>query len=710
MTETGKTQEAGQKLEVEPAKQNILRLMEMEGQAMNQEEQHLQSCCQMIRENIKDYEIKVTKGRKETEELYAAVQSGQVELYNQLMVSLDIQEHNENALRKNKAALEKPYFGRVDYEELHSGEKESLYIGKNGITKNRTEVIIVDWRAPVSSVYYENELGAGQYEVPEHGLIDVDLTLKRTFDIDSGTLIGYYDNDVAANDELLVKYLAKNKDVVLGDIIATIQKEQNEIIREKPFTNVIVQGVAGSGKTTVAMHRISYILYNYENRFSPEEFCIIGSNDMLLSYITSGLPELDVHHVGQMKMDVFFSHMIGKEWKKKYTLVSAPKEEAYKSKMEFVLCLEEYLSRKRSELLVTKDIRDSRLGLILSQENQQETVKAGSDSSVCQLMKLLNDRIKSKIQFLTNDDIDFYKEKAKEYKNYYDWKKAKQDIMNIYLSFLKEYGEAYGHSADELMKRLLKGQVDVYDAASLALIQRRITEKEDKNHYGQIIIDEAQDFGVMVYYVLKKILPKCYFTIMGDVSQNIHYETGMNDWDELCSHVFEPDKEKFYILAKSYRNTIEISQYAGRVLERASYGTYKIQPVIRHGMEVQHWKTTKETMYRQTADIIRQVRDRGYDTTAVICRTSKEAVLVEEGLKDYLDVEKGEDMNFKKGVMVLPIDLTKGLEFDTVILWNPDESRYGENQGEAKLLYVAITRALHELHIIYSETLSKLFV
>lgn len=359
---------------------------------------------------------------------------------------------------------------------------------------------------------------------------------------------------------------------------------------------------------------------------------------------------------------------------------------------------------------MTKDIRDSRLGLILSQENQQETVKAGSDSSVCQLMKLLNDRIKSKIQFLTNDDIDFYKEKAKEYKNYYDWKKAKQDIMNIYLSFLKEYGEAYGHSADELMKRLLKGQVDVYDAASLALIQRRITEKEDKNHYGQIIIDEAQDFGVMVYYVLKKILPKCYFTIMGDVSQNIHYETGMNDWDELCSHVFEPDKEKFYILAKSYRNTIEISKYAGKVLERASYGTYKIQPVIRHGMEVQHWKTTKETMYRQTADIIRQIRNRGYDTTAVICRTSQEAVLVEEGLKVYLDVEKGEDMNFKKGVMVLPIDLTKGLEFDTVILWNPDESRYGENQGEAKLLYVAITRALHELHIIYSETLSKLFV
>lgn len=248
---------------------------------MKEELEHFNMCREAIRENIKGYEQKVTAGRQETEELYAAVAAGDMELYNQLIVSRDVLFHNENTLRKNRAALEKPYFGRVDYRETENGRTENLYIGKNGITRNRTDVLIVDWRAPVSSIYYENELGAGSYFVPEVGEIKVDLALKRTFDVNGGKLLGYYDNDAVATDELLVKYLSQNKDVVLGDIISTIQKEQNEIIRESPYCDVIVQGVAGSGKTTVAMHRISYILYNYEKKFVPDEFCIIGGNDML---------------------------------------------------------------------------------------------------------------------------------------------------------------------------------------------------------------------------------------------------------------------------------------------------------------------------------------------------------------------------------------------------------------------------------------------
>lgn len=162
---------------------------------------------------------------------------------------------------------------------------------------------MVDWRAPVSSVYYENEIGQGSYDVPEASRISIDLQKKHTYDISDGKLLGFYDNDVAANDELLVKYLSQNKEAVLGDIIATIQKEQNLIIRDSPFKNIIVQGVAGSGKTTVALHRISYLLYNYEDRYKPSEFCIVGSNDMLLNYISSGLPELDVNHVEQFLAD-----------------------------------------------------------------------------------------------------------------------------------------------------------------------------------------------------------------------------------------------------------------------------------------------------------------------------------------------------------------------------------------------------------------------
>lgn len=185
---------------------------------------------------------------------------------------------------------------------------------------------MVDWRAPISTVYYENELGEGTYSIPDSKsdgkgrAYRIDLSLKRTYDIENGTLQGFYDSDVAANDELLVKYLSKNRDAVLGDIIATIQKEQNEIIRESPFHNVLVQGVAGSGKTTVAMHRISYIMYNYKERFTSNEFCIVGGSDILIDYITGGLPELDVYDVKHMRMDELLVHLLKREWKKNIKL------------------------------------------------------------------------------------------------------------------------------------------------------------------------------------------------------------------------------------------------------------------------------------------------------------------------------------------------------------------------------------------------------
>lgn len=672
---------------------------------MREEQEHFNRCREVIRENIILYEEKAEKGKKETEELYAAVSAGDTELYNQLIVSRDIQEHNENMLRKNRAAFQKPYFGRVDYKETKTGQEESLYIGKNGVSKDKTNVIVIDWRAPVSTLYYENELGVGSYEVPDIGTIPVDLKLKRTFDVNEGNLIGYYDNDTAATDELLVKYLSQNKDVVLGDIISTIQKEQNEIIRETPFANIIVQGVAGSGKTTVAMHRISYILYNYEKRFTPSEFCIIGSNDMLLNYITSGLPELDVHHVKQKRMDVFFCEILGREWKKKYRIIET--QEAFKSKLSFVKELETYLADMRKKLLPGIPVTDEKLGVILSTESIETTLQENKNISVYQICKLLNERIKNRIRFLVPEDrTEYCKEKIKEYRGYYKLESNQKNIVTIYQNFILAYGKKHQTDSTKWLERSKKGNFDVYDVAALALIQKRISEKEVQEQFGQIIVDEAQDFGSMVYYVLSRILSGCYFTIMGDVSQNINYETGMNDWEDLQQEIFEPQRTQFHILAKSYRNTIEISGYAGKILERASFGKYKIQPVIRHGKEVEFYKTKEPA--QKTAALIEEIQKRGYDTTAVICRNEKEAEEVRQQLKTLLGVE-GEEEEFRKGVMVLPIQLTKGLEFDAVILWNPDEKAYEEKEGDAKLLYVAVTRALHELHIVYKDDLSKLF-
>ena len=559
----------------------------------------------------------------------------------------------------------------MDYRETANGRTEKLYIGENGVAKDRTDVLIVDWRAPVSSIYYENELGEGSYFVPEVGEIRVDLTLKRTFDVNDGRLLGYYDNDAVATDELLVKYLSQNKDVVLGDIISTIQKEQNEIIRESPYCDVIVQGVAGSGKTTVAMHRISYILYNYETKFAPDEFCIIGGNDMLLHYITSGLPELDVHDVGQKRMDLFFGELLMKEQGKVISKISGkrqekeivpvPPEDACKSRMEFILPLERTLAEKKAQLIPTEDIRDEKIGVILSGESIADTLRENPEYSILQLQKLLNERLLKRIAFLMTEEESAQKKKEVKarYKGYFKMEKADADILKIYEEFLAGYAKEKVGSSGELPT---VGNFHVYDLAALTLIWKRVSAKAIVEEYTQIIIDEAQDFGTAVYYVLKQVLPHCHYTVMGDVSQNINYETGMNRWDELRDEVFAGERESFHILSKSYRNTIEISEYAGKILEKASFGAYKITPVIRHGREVEFHRA-KGNMQEILKKLLGEITGRGYGTVAVICRDEAETACVREWIG-----ETKEQTDFAQGVMALPIHLTKGLEFDAVIL------------------------------------------
>lgn len=670
-------------------------------QDMLSERQHLLSCLEIIQKNIREYEEKEKASKKEVTQLFQAVKKGEGDSFGLLEAEKNILEHIQNSLRKNRAALKKAYFGRIDYEDKSYGVTESRYIGKNGVTRNSNEVVIVDWRAPVSSVYYENELGEGSYEVPGSEPVEISLFKKRTYDLQGEKLQGFYDNDTAANDDLLVKYLSQHKEAVLGDIIATIQKEQNEIIRTTPYKNMIVQGVAGSGKTTVALHRISYILYNYGEVYKPSEFCIIGSSDMLLNYISSGLPELDVNHVRQIRMDMFLPYLLEKSWKKKYKIVEGNQDAQGKSRLEFISALEDFLKAWIDRYLQLKDIRDKDLGLILSEDNMQDTKMRNPELSLFQLEKLFHQRIRKRIQFLcTEREESFCREKLQEYKNWFCSSKNKWTEAGVYLSFLEER-KVLGNSYEDTIIRVGKGEFDLYDAAALCLIRKRIFLKKETDEFSQIILDEAQDFGESVYYVLKQVLPKCYFTIMGDVSQNIRYETGLNNWEILKKILLREGKDSFYLLAKSYRNTIEISEYAGRVLEKASLGGYKIQPVIRHGSPVCVKRGEKEHLAEQLTTLISKIQKR-FETIAVICRDERDT----EEVRRILGIEKQE--GFCNGIMVLPVALTKGLEFDAVVLWQPDKERYGENIKEAKLLYVAITRALHELYLLGEHELTGL--
>ena len=456
----------------------------------------------------------------------------------------------------------------------------------------------------------------------------------------------------------------------------------------------------------MALHRISYLLYNYEDQYKPSEFCIIGSNDILLNYISSGLPELDVNHVKQMRMDLFIPYLMHKAWKKTYHLVSDHEDAKIKSKLTFIKSLEQFLLDWRQKHISLETIRDEQLGIILSEGNLTETYKSNSHLSVLQLEKLFNTRIASRIKFLCSaGDSDNKAEFLKLYRNYFHSDKKNWDVTEIYAEFLStlELQDPICHF-DLTKSNLRNGNMDVYDASAIALIWKRLLAKKDDDEFSQIIIDEAQDYGEMVYYVLKQLLPECHFTIMGDVSQNIRYDTGMNDWEGLKEAIFEKESDSFYLLSKSYRNTIEISECAGTVLEKAAQGNYKIQPVIRHGKNVCIHQVAADQLQEQMEGTVSQLVSAGYETIAIVCRTDDDA----EAVRNMLNIE--ENTEFRNGVMVLPVTLTKGLEFDAVVLWKPDTENYKNTPKDAKLLYVAITRALHELHMILDGEISELLI
>lgn len=575
--------------------------------------------------------------------------------------------------------------------------------------------MVIDWRAPIASVYYESSLGPCKYTVSSEGTFEIDLNRKRTYEIAEDKLIDFFDSDVVANDELLTKYLAKNKKAVLGEIIATIQKEQNLIIRRSPKTNIIVQGVAGSGKTTVAMHRISYILYNYADDFRPEDFYIIGSNHILLNYITSVLPELDVYGIKQMTMEQLFTRLLYEDWDdKKYSIHEVSKNDSrnsIKGSKEWFEALEKFCwdyeekSIPRDEVYMEKT-GNLLVGKVLIDTYLHDNPLLSMQSKILMLNEIIYSKYENEV---LGKEVKFpAKERSKldkKYKTYFgkdDWKGSVYDFYRDFLLSQKE---------KEYDIDIPKDSFDVYDLAALAYIYKRIKETDPVREASHVVIDEAQDFGMMAYCCLHYCLRNCTYTIMGDTSQNIHFEYGLNDWEDLKKLILTGTYDAFGLLRKSYRNTVEISEFATEILRHGDFAIYPVEPIIRHGnaVRIEEYANVR-SLISASVDTIKGWQSEGYETIAVVCRDEAEALKVSAELKKHIEIADDdiETAQFGAGVMVLPVAYTKGLEFDAVLLFDPSERKYPADDSHVKLLYVAATRALHELAVFHRGRLTPL--
>lgn len=623
-------------------------------------------------------------------------------------------KESQRDLSRCLKARKKPYFGRIDFIDANLRKEETYYIGRVGIAKNNSKPLVIDWRAPVASVYYENSIGTCTYKVKNQGTYEIDLKRKRTYEIDGEKLIDFFDSDVVANDDLLTKYLAKSKKAVLGEIIGTIQKEQNAIIRMSPKTNLIVQGVAGSGKTTVAMHRISYILYNYE-AFRPQDFYIIGSNRILLNYITSVLPDLDVYGIAQMTMEELFVRLLYEDWEPNIHKIGAlaQKDElAYiKGSFQWFHDLEKFCWDYEKKIIPVEEVRVEKNGVLLLEKQRIETyIKENSKLSMQGKINGLNELLLSKLENeLSGRYVSYTPEEKKELQKMYQFHfgkdKWKGSIYDLYAEFLK----AQSDKGTTITRK--ENTYDVYDLAALAYLYKRIKEIDGICEASHVIIDEAQDFGMMAYGALTYCLRSCTYTIMGDVSQNIHFGYGLNDWEELKKLVLTGMYDSFGLLKKSYRNTVEISTFATEILRHGNFPIYPVEPILRHGNKVSVTSFEKEEeMLQKTVDIIVGWQNEGHETIAVICHDEMEAATVTKQLERNITITDSnlETAEFERGVMVLPVEYTKGLEFDAVLIYDPSIDHYPAKDQYVKLLYVAATRALHELAVVHLGDLTEL--
>lgn len=690
-----------------------IRKSEIPGLTREEEEAQLAKVIGIAEQNLEQAKADIRSANEDLADLmetYDAKEAEGLALWNNATAKLNAYQHGMARLEK---ARKKPYFGRIDFQDPRLSFLESYYIGRVGISDEKAEPVVLDWRAPISSVYYENSTGPCSYTVSSEGTFSIDLKRKRTYEIENDHLKDFFDSDVVANDELLTKYLAKNKKAVLGEIIATIQQEQNLIIRRSPKTNLIVQGVAGSGKTTVAMHRISYILYNYEEDFRPEDFYIIGSNRILLNYITSVLPELDVYGIRQMTMEQLFIRLLYEDWdEEKYmvhTIDRADEKNSIKGGSGWFFDLENFCRTYEAEQIPREPVRLEKTGtLLLDAEYIDNYCREQSTLSMEGKMCMLNEILLAKFENeVSGKEVTFPAREKKalkrKYEKYFGDGKWRGSIFDLYLQFLEQQAEK-GKAVE-----VPENSFDVYDLAALAYLYKRIKENDPVREASHVVIDEAQDFGMMAYQVLHYCLRDCTYTIMGDTSQNIHFSYGLNDWEELKKLILTGTYDAFGVLRKSYRNTVEISDFANEILRHGDFAIYPVEPVLRHGTTVQKEAFADEAaLLAAGVQKIKAWQEQGYETIAVVCRDEAEAAATARKLKKYVPVveEDLETAEFGEGVMVLPVAYTKGLEFDAVLLLDPTEEKYPENDGQVKLLYVAATRALHELAVLYTGKLT----
>lgn len=582
-----------------------------------------------------------------------------------------------------------PYFASVVFED-EEHERYSVYLGLTYLKDEEYGNIIYDWRSPICSLFYDFEVGPCAYAAPG-GPVKGELIRKRQYKIEKRKLLSAFDNSMNINDDLLQEVLATDSNDKMKNIVNTIQQEQNNVIRNVRDKTLIVSGIAGSGKTSVALHRIAFLLYKIKN-LTSNDVLIFSPNQIFTEYISNVLPELGEDNTLQTTFNDYlsssitefqevesFMDFIGKFYSEKVPNVDFIK---YKQSDEIIQDIHLYIEDFIRKARVVSDFTENKVYTVYKEE----------------INDLLHNRYNT-LPFFERVDIIAQKLSEANYKGSTKKKPTYRKLIMENSSFRKDYKDIYLgffsspfckiRARDEDIKKFTKSKVIGYEDALLFVYMKGLLEGFPyERDIRQVVIDEAQDYSYLQYLIISKIFRNSNFTILGDVNQTINPYYKYESLDVLAT-IFK--QAKCISLTKTYRSSPEIIEFTNKILG------------LHHVCAIRKTDSTPlihRTDSGQLLEDIDYLRTK-YKSVAIITRDSKTAAKLFEQLKEVLPISilNSNTEEFNKELVVLPAYLAKGLEFDSVIVYSDEESKYLKN--EKNLLYVACTRAQHEL-IVYS--------
>lgn len=610
-------------------------------------------------------------------------------------------EHSVENRKRLYRLTDTAYFGRIDFIDNQSKDFKNIYVGVHNFQDtDANKNLVYDWRAPISSLFYDFELGEGYYETLS-GVISGNISLKRQFRIRKGEMEYMLDTDVTIHDEVLQKELGQASSAKMKNIVATIQKEQNAIIRNEEARHLIIQGVAGSGKTSIALHRIAFLLYRFKDTISSEDILIISPNKIFASYISNVLPELGEESVAetsmeevaneileyQVKFQTFFEQVAELLEKNETRLIERIQ---FKSSNEILQKIDEYVNYLENDGFNVTDI------LVKGKPVPAWFIKESFEKY--KRMPLLN-RFNEVVREIVDNVFKYYRIEI-QYKDRTDLHTTIRKMFPSYNPRMLYKGFYEWIGKPELLKTKVGNTYEWSDVYAFIYLKYRLEGLKPNSKVKHLVIDEMQDYSVVQYRVLSLLYP-CKKTILGDVNQSVNPFSSSNL--PVIEKVFSGATTM--TMLKSYRSTYEITQFTKRISQKID-----VEAIERHGEEPQLILCKNADAETDKIKVlITQFEKSDFNSLGIICKTQKQADIVYEALKDEhkINLLNAVSVAFGSGIVITTSHLAKGLEFDQVIVPFCTEKNYN-TKPDKQMLYVACTRAMHKLFITYTSKISSL--